>query len=155
MSKFKQDAQPISADAKRDLAWRQNGRDMVSAGVEQMLIRRGSDGLPDGVPKTIKTAAAWILDVLIDPPVDDESIRRTPAFNGFTWQTPYRDRAVYLAEKFLRMPSADQANVMAYARSGIKWRGDDVDFLALLAAERLKSNASERGRAALAAVAGR
>lgn len=155
MSKFKQDEQPISHDAKRDLAWRQNGRDMVSAEVEQLLNRRGSQGLPGDVPKTVKMATSWILDVLIDSPAADETVRRVPAFNGFTLATPYRDRAVYLANKFLRLDEASMANVCAYVRAGIKWRGDDVDFLALLAAERLKSNATERGRAALSAVAGR
>lgn len=152
MSKFKQDQQPLNQDTKRDLAWRQNGRDMVSAEVEQMLTRRGSQGLPDAVPKTVKTAAAWILDFLIDPPADDETIRRTPAFGGFIWQTPYRDRAVYLAGKFLRLEETSMANVCSYARSGIKWRSDDVEFLALLAAERLRTGTRERGRAALNAI---
>ena len=142
-----------SLDAKRDLAWRQNGRDMVSAEVEQMLARRGSNGLPDGVPKTVKMAASWILDVLIDPPADDETIRRAPAFTGFRWETPYRDRAVYLANKFLRLPPDDQAAVCAYSRAGIRWRGDGVEFLALLAAERLRPNARERGRVALDGIA--
>ena len=45
------------------------------------------------------------------------------------------------------------AHVCSYARSGIKWRGDDVAFLALLAAERLRAGTRERGRAALSAVA--
>ena len=153
VSKFKPDQQPLNQDAKRDLAWRQNGRDMVAAEVEQMLTRRGSQGLPDAVPKTVKSAAAWILDFLIDPPADDETIRRTPAFNGFIWQTPYRDRAVYLAGKFLRLDEAGMANVCSYARSGIKWRGDDVEFLALLAAERLRAGTRERGREALNAIA--
>ena len=143
-----------SHDAKRGLAWRQNGREMVSAEVEQMLTRRGSQDLPEAMPKTVKAAAAWILDVMIDPPAQDETVRRVPAFGGFSWQTPYRDRAVHLARKFLGMSEADQAAVMAYARSGIKWRGDDVEFLALLAAERLKPNVRERGQAALATVAG-
>lgn len=158
MSKFKRDtAQPqsLTPDAKRDLAWRQNGRDMVAAEVEQMLSRRGSDGLPDATPKTIKAAAAWILDLLIDPPAADETIRRTPAFNGFTWQTPYRDRAVYLAGKFLHMAADEQAQVCAYARSGIRWRGDSIDFLALLSAERAKANSSDVGREALRAFAKR
>lgn len=150
MSAFKRDVvQTPSGDAKRDLAWRQNGRDMVAAEIEQMLTRRGSQGLPDVMPKTVKSAAAWILDLLIDPPADDESIRRVPAFNGFTWQTPYRDRATYLAAKFLRLTEMEQAQVCVYARSGIRWRGDSVEFLALLAAERLRPNARERGRAAL------
>ena len=153
MKKF-DDLPMASQDAKRDIAWRQNGLDMVSAEVEQMLARRGSQGLPDAMPKTVKAAAAWILDVLINPFADDETIHRVPAFGGFSWQTPYRDRAVHLAAKFLRLPEADQSAVMAYARSGIKWRGDDVAFLALLAAERLKPNTRERGRAALATVAG-
>ena len=147
------DAPSLNPDAKRDLAWRQNGRDMVSAEVEQMLTRRGSQGLPDTVPKTVKLAAAWILDCLIDGPADDETIRRAPAFGGFTWQTPYCDRAVYLAGKFLRLDETAMANVCAYARSGIKWRGDDVEFLALLAAERLRAGTRERGREALNAIA--
>ena len=150
MKKFSQDDAPsLNPDAKRDLAWRQNGRDMVSAEVEQMLTRRGSQGLPDAVPKTVKMAAAWILDALIDPPADDETIRRAPAFNGFRWDTPYRDRAVLLANKFLRLTAEDQASVCAYSRAGIRWRGDSVEFLALLAAERLRPNALERGRVAL------
>lgn len=150
MKKFSQDDAPsLNPDAKRDLAWRQNGRDMVSAEVEQMLTRRGSQGLPEAMPKTVKAAAAWILDLLIDPPADDESIRRTPAFNGFTWQSPYRDRATYLAAKFLRLTELEQAQVCVYARNGIRWRGDSVEFLALLAAERLRPNARERGNAAL------
>lgn len=137
MSAFKRDVSiAVNADTKRDMAWRQNGRDMVAAEVEQMLTRRGSQGLPDAMPKTVKAAAAWILGVLIDPPAEDEGIRRVPAFGGFLWQTPYRDRAVHLARKFLTMQEADQAAVMAYARSGIKWRGDDVALLALLAGER-------------------
>ena len=147
------DAPSLNPDDKRDLAWRQNGRDLVSAEVEQMLTRRGSQGLPDTVPKTVKQAAAWILDFLIDGPADDETIRRVPAFGGFSWQTPYRDRAVYLAHKFLRLPEDGMAHVCSYARSGIKWRGDEVEFLALLAAERLRAGARERGRAALSAVA--
>lgn len=150
MSKFKRDdVQPISADTKRDLAWRQNGRDMVAAEVEQMLTRRGSDGLPDCIPNTVRQGAAWILDVLIDPPADDESIRRVPAFGGFTWQTPYRDRAAYLAHKFLSLPSSDQAAICAYARNGLKWRGDDVYFLALAAAERARPDGVERAKRAL------
>lgn len=153
MKKF-DDLPMASQDAKRGLAFRQNGRDMIAAEIEQMLARRTSQDLPDAMPKTVKAAAAWILDVLIDPPAQDETVRRVPAFGGFSWQTPYRDRAVHLAAKFLRMSEADQANVMAYARSGIKWRGDDVEFLALLAAERLKPNTRERGRAALSTVAG-
>ena len=150
MSKFKSDEQQtLNGDAKRDLAWRQNGRDMVLAEVEQMLARRGSQGLPDSVPKTVKMAASWILDVLIDPPAEDESIRRAPALNGFRWDTPYRDRAVLLANKFLRLTAEDQASVCAYSRAGIRWCGDSVEFLALLAAERLRPNARERGRVAL------
>ena len=152
MKKFQDDAPSLTPDAKRDLAWRQNGRDMVSAEVEQMLTRRGSQGLPDAMPKMVKAGAAWILDVLIEPFADDETARRIQAFGGYIWLTPYRDRAVLLANKFLRMSEADQAAVMAYARSGIKWRGDDVEFLALLAAERLKPNVRERGQAALAKV---
>ena len=148
------DAPSLNPDAKRGVAWRQNSRDNTSAEVEQILTRRGSQGLPDAVPKTIKSAAAWILDVLVDGPADDETIRRVPAFGGFMWQTPYRDRAVYLAHKFLRLPDDGMAQVCAYARRGIKWRGDDVEFLALLAAERLNPNVRERGRAALATVAG-
>ena len=151
--RLKAPAPTDSLDAKRDLAWRQNGRDMVSAEVEQMLARRGSQGMPGGVPKTVKMAAAWILDVLIDPPADDETIRRAPAFTGFRWETPYRDRAVYLANKFLRLPPDDQAAVCAYSRAGIRWRGDGVEFLALLAAERLRPNARERGRVALDGIA--
>ena len=142
--RLKAPAPTESLDAKRDLAWRQNGRDMVSAEVEQMLARRGSDGLPDSVPKTVKMAAAWILDVLIDPPADDETIRRVPAFTGFRWETPYRDRAVYLANKFLRLPPDEQATVCAYVRTGIRWRGDSIEFLALLAAERLRPDMRER-----------
>ena len=152
MSRFKPDVQPLNTDAKRDLAWRQNGRDLVSAEVEQMLTRRGSQGLPDAVPKTVKQAAAWMLDFLMDPPADDETIRRAPAFTGFRWDTPYRDRAVHLARKFLRLPEDGMAHVCSYARTGIKWRGDDVEFLALLAAERLRAGTRERGRAALSAV---
>lgn len=156
MSAFKRDVSiAVNADTKRDMAWRQNGRDMVAAEVEQMLTRRGSQGLPDAMPKTVKAAAAWILGVLIDPPAEDEGIRRVPAFGGFLWQTPYRDRAVHLARKFLTMQEADQAAVMAYARSGIKWRGDDVALLALLAGERGKPNARERGSAALVGVSSR
>ncbi len=154
-SKFKREEfQGASADAKRDLAFRQNGRDMISAEIEQMLVSRGSHDLPDALPKTLKAATAWILDVLADPFSDDETVRRVPSFTGFFWATPYRDRAVYLARKFLSLQRADQEAVMAYARSGIKWRGDDVEFLALLAAERLKPNTRERGRAALATVTG-
>ena len=149
-SRFTESQQPISPDAKRDLAWRQNGRDMVAAEVEQMLTRRGSQGLPDCIPKTVKQAATWIMDVLIDPPAADESIRRAPAFGGFTWHTPYRDRAVHLAHKFLRMEPDDQAAVCAYSRSGIKWRGDGVDFLAMLAAERARPDRVERARRAMA-----
>lgn len=155
MSAFKREApQTMTHDAKRDLAWRQNGRDMVAAEVEQMLTRRGSQGLPEAMPKTIKAATAWILDLLIDPPAEDETIRRAPAFNGFAWQAPYRDRATYLAAKFLRMSDLEQAQVCAYARTGIRWRGDDVEFLALLAAERLRPNVRERGRDALSVFAG-
>jgi hypothetical protein len=44
------------------------------------------------------------------------------------------------------------ANVCSYARGGIKWRGDDVEFLALLAAERLRAGTRERGREALNAI---
>ena len=149
-SKFNAEVQNLNPDAKRDLAWRQNGRSMVSAEVEQMLTRRGPQGLPDAMPRTVQAAAAWILDFLIDVPADDESIRSAQALGGCMWRTPYRDRAVGLAHKFLRLDELGMANVCAYARSGIKWRGDDVEFLALLAAERLKPNTRERGRAALA-----
>lgn len=161
MSAFKRDAvqpQTVTTDAKRDLAWRQNGRDMVAAEIEQMLTRRGSKGLPEAIPKTIRSGAAWILDVMIDPPADDETIRRVPAFNGFTWQTPYRDRAVYLAAKFLHLPEADQEQVCAYVKSGIRWRGDSIEFLALLAATRAKRDAqanADVGREALRWVANR
>lgn len=148
-TRFTETEQTTSPDAKRDLAWRQNGRDMVAAEVEQMLTRRGAEGLPDCVPKTVKMAAAWIMDVLIDPPAEDETIRRAPAFGGFTWRTPYRDRAVSLANKFLRLPPDDQVAICAYARNGIKWRGDDVYFLALLAAERPRPDNVERAKKAL------
>ena len=154
MSRF--DSAPIaSQDAKRDLAWRSNGRDMVSAEVEQMLTRRGSQGLPDTVPKTVKLAAAWILDFLIDPPADDETIRRVPAFGGFAWQTPYRDRAVYLAGKFLRLDEGDMSAVCEHARLGIRWRGDDQDFLRRLLDARSRPDARATGRAMLANMAGR
>lgn len=119
----------LSTDAKRDLAWRQNGRSMVSAEIEQMLARRGSADLAEDVPKTKIAAAAWIMDVLLEPPAGDETIRRVPAFGGFTWQTPYRDRVVHLAKKFLRMPAIEQDTVLKYVRQGIRWRGDDPDFL--------------------------
>lgn len=151
MSKFKRDeAQPsLSPDAKRDLAWRQNGRDMVSAEVEQMLRARGSEGLPECIPRTVRQGAAWLIDVLIDPPADDETIRRTPAFSGSTWATPYRDRAVYLARKFLSLPPRDQAAVCAYAQNGLRWRGDDVNFLALVAAERVRGDGLDRAKRAI------
>lgn len=151
MSRFSVDVAPsLNPDAKRDSAWRQNGRGMVSAEVEQILTRRGSQGLPDALPKTVKAAAAWILDCLLDAPAEDETIRRVPAFGGFVWQTPYRDRAVYLAQKFLRLPAVDQAQVVDYALSGIRWRGDDVEFLPRLAHEGHRAGIRERGRAALA-----
>lgn len=137
------DAPTTSPDAKRDLAWRQNGRDMVSAEVEQMLRRRGSQGLPDAMPKTIQAAVAWLLDYLIDPPAEDETVRRVPAFTGFSWMTPYRDRAVFLAAKFLGLPPQDQQDVLFYREKGIRWRGDDVAFLSRLAA------ASQEGAVAL------
>lgn len=130
------DAPTISPDAKRELAWRQNGVDMVSAEVEQMLRRRGSQGLPEGFPKTIAHATAWLLDYLLDPPAEDETIRRIPAFTGFAWLTPYRDRAVYLAAKFLGLPPDDQQDVLFYREKGIRWRGDDVAFLARIDAAR-------------------
>lgn len=136
MRKF--DEVPTSSpDQKRELAFRQNGRDMVSAEVEQMLRRRGSDGLPDEMPKTIAACTAFILDVLIDPPADDETIRRVPAFAGFSWETPYRDRVVYLARRFLALPVPTQRQIISYAKSGLKWRGDDPEFLALVAAAKL------------------
>lgn len=139
-----------SPDAKKDLAFRQNGRDMVSAEIEQMLSRRGSEDLAAVVPRSVRQAAAWILDVLIDPPAADENIRTTYSASGVAWWvTPYRDRAVYLARKFLRLPEGEQTQVCAYALSGTKWRGDTLEFLALLAAERLKPNADRRGEQAL------
>ena len=142
------DAPTANLDAQRELAWRQNGRDMVGAEVEQMLRRKGSEGLPETMPKTIQAATSWILDYLIDPPDDDESIRRMPAFTGFAWRTPYRDRAVHLASKFLHLPPTDQQAIIAYRQDGIRWRGDEVWFLALLAAETLKIQSMEAGKLA-------
>lgn len=132
------DAPTVDHDAKRELAWRQNGRDHTGAEVEQMLRRRGSEGLPQAMPTTIQAATAWILDYLIDPPADDETIRLVPTLLGVTWLTPYRDRAVHLARKFLHLPQGEQQGIIAYRKDGIIWRGDDVEFLALLAAERLR-----------------
>ena len=121
---------------------------MVGAEVEQVLRRKGSEGLPEAMPKTIQAATSWLLDYLIDPPDDDESIRRMPAFTGFAWRTPYRDRAVYLAGKFLSLPESEQRSIIAYRKDGIRWRGDDAWFLALLAAETLKIQSMEAGKLA-------
>ena len=155
MSRFKPDVQPLNTDAKRDLAWRQNGRDLVSAEVEQMLTRRGSQGLPDAMPKTVKAATAWILDVLLDGPAPDESIRQRATASGPAWDTPYRDRAVHLARKFLRLDEGDMSAVCEYARLGIRWRGDDQDFLRRVLDARSRPVARATGRAMLANVAGR
>ena len=145
----------VNQDAKRGLAWRQNGRDMVAAEVEQMLTRRGSQGLPDAMPKTIKAATAWILDVLLDGPAPDESIRQRATASGPAWDTPYRDRAAYLARKFLRLDEGDMFAVCEYARLGIRWRGDDQDFLRRLLDARSRPDARATGRAMLANMAGR
>ena len=157
MSAFKRGeiAQPaVNQDAKRGLAWRQNGRDMVAAEVEQMLSRRGSDGLPDAMPKTVRAATAWILDVLLDGPAPDESIRQRATASGPAWDTPYRDRAVYLARKFLRLDEGDMGAVCEYARLGIHWRGDDQDFLRRVLDARSRPDARATARAMLANVAG-
>ena len=157
MSAFKRDdaARPAeSPDAKRGLAWRKNGRDMVAAEVEQMLTRRGSDGLPDAMPKTVRAATAWILDVLLDGPAPDESIRQRATASGPAWDTPYRDRAVYLARKFLRLDEGDMGAVCEYARLGIHWRGDDQDFLRRVLDARSRPDARATGRAMLANVTG-
>ncbi len=138
------DGPEVSPDAKRELAWRQNGRDMVSAEVEQMLRRRGSSGLPEAMPTTIQAATAWILDFLLDPPADDETIRPVAAFSGTYWATPYRDRAVYLARKFLSLPTLAQTQIAGYVKRGVRWRGDDVEFLALVAAAKLGGRQVDR-----------
>lgn len=150
MSAFsREDISAANPDAARELAQRQNDRDMVSAEIEQMLRRRGSHDMPDAMPKTIQAAVAWLLDYLFDPKADDEGIRRVPAFTGFAWLTPYRDRAVYLAGKFLSLPADEQAAVLGYREMGIRWRGDDAAFLARVAAERSRGVTGENAMAAL------
>lgn len=134
MSAFERPAEEAPArpagDRGRELAVRQNGRDMVSAEIEQMLSRRGSAGLPDCIPRGVKAAAWWVIDTLLDPRADDEHVRK---LSGERWATPYRDRVVYAARKFLRMAPGDQQAVAdAVARSGLRYRGDDAaQFLEL------------------------
>ena len=148
-TRFAETEQTTSPDAKRDLAWRQNGRDAVSAQVEQMILRRGSDGLADCVPRTVKAAAAWVLDVLIEGPQKDESIRRDSKGG---WTTPYSDRALFLAAKFLGLPAGQQEAIAAHAREGLRWRGDNTEFLDRVAVERLMTDNVERAKRALTAM---
>lgn len=132
MAKFQReqhDAAP-SGDQKRDAAFNTNGKESVKWELEALLTRVSP---PVVGPKTAVLSAAWLVDYLFEPPHEGEHIYSVPVADGVRWATPYRDRAVYLAGKLVRLPPEDQDAIAAHREDGVFWRGDSMDMLRRIA----------------------
>jgi len=59
------------------------------------------------------------------------------------WITPYHDRLIYNLRKFLCMPDIHKAFIVDRVRSGVPYRGDDIEFYKMVCAESEKMNADK------------
>ena len=94
---------------------------------------------PAPIPKGKYHAANWWIDH--QEPArkfaeDAEPLRKDGEITG--WKTPYHDRLVYTAKRYLKLNHNERLYVQHNVEHGIPWRGDDFEFYKLVVAEHAK-----------------
>ena len=107
---------------------------------------------PEGITSPLDMAYWWISHQ--EPASGQEGPRpSTDAKGNQFWTVPYIDRLTCNFRKFLALPDVHKAFVVDKIKSGIPWRGDDMDSFLIICAEEEKMKQDKPGYIEAALVA--
>lgn len=97
------------------------------------VIEKSKKRIPGCMPARSFDAAHWWIG-LQEPPHPSRDLPVPTVKDGFTkgWSTPYHDRLVMTLSIFLAMSEPHQTYIVEGIKSGVPWRGDDVNSYVMI-----------------------